>query len=61
MFAVIETKGFQFVVTKGEKIKIPANLIRMVAATKPYAKVDLIIIRDKQRQTLNVEIGKRPK
>ncbi|KPL14789.1 hypothetical protein AMJ74_02715 [candidate division WOR_3 bacterium SM1_77] len=24
MFAVIETKGFQFVVTKGEKIKIPA-------------------------------------
>lgn len=23
MFAVIETKGFQFVVTKGEKIKIP--------------------------------------
>jgi large subunit ribosomal protein L21 len=24
VFAVIETKGFQFVVTKGEKIKIPA-------------------------------------
>lgn len=24
MFAVIKTKGFQFVVTKGEKIKIPA-------------------------------------
>jgi len=24
MFAVIETKGFQFVVTKGQKIKIPA-------------------------------------
>jgi large subunit ribosomal protein L21 len=26
VFAVIETKGFQFVVTKGQKIKIPAIL-----------------------------------
>lgn len=26
MFAVIETNGYQFVVTKGEKIKIPAVL-----------------------------------
>jgi large subunit ribosomal protein L21 len=24
MFAVIETKGFQFIVTKGQKIRIPA-------------------------------------
>ncbi len=43
-----------------EKIKTPADLMRMLADTKPNAKVNLIIIRDKQEQSLGVKVGKRP-
>lgn len=45
----------------GEKVKTPTNFIRMVSATKPHTEVSLTIIRDKQKQILNVEIGKGPK
>jgi len=44
-----------------KKIRNTADLVRAVATTKPHTKADLTIIRDKQRQTLNVEVGKMSK
>jgi S1-C subfamily serine protease len=44
-----------------EKIRTPTSFIRMVATTKPHAKVSLTVISDKQKRSLDVEIGKRPK
>jgi S1-C subfamily serine protease len=43
-----------------ERIKTPADLMRILANTKPNAKVNLTIIRDKQEQSLSVKVGKRP-
>jgi len=43
-----------------EKIKTPADLMRMLADTKPHTEVNLIIIRDKQEKSLSVKVGKRP-
>ena len=43
-----------------QKIKTPADLMRILADTKPNAEVNLIIIRDKQEQSLSVKVGKRP-
>jgi S1-C subfamily serine protease len=43
-----------------KKIKSSADLLRILANTKPNAKVNLAIIRDKQEQSLSVRVGERP-
>ncbi len=43
-----------------ERIKTPADLMRILADTKPNTKVNLTIIRDKREQSLSVKVGKRP-
>lgn len=43
-----------------KKIETPADLMRILADTKPNTKVNLTIIRDKREQSLSVKVGKRP-
>ena len=43
-----------------KKIKNPADLMRILADTRPHTEVKLTIIRDKQEQNLSVKVGKRP-
>ena len=44
-----------------EKVRTNTDLMRMVASTRPQTAAKLTIIRDEQRQTLDVVIGKMPK
>ena len=44
----------------GEPIELASRFIIRVAALKPGTKVELVILRDRQRQNLTVTLGKRP-
>ena len=49
------------VITKfnGKKVRETMSFVRMVAATKPHTEVSIEIIRDGNKKTLNVKIGRR--
>ena len=44
----------------GEPIELASRFIIRVAALKPGTQVELVILRDRQRQNLTVTLGKRP-
>ena len=44
----------------GEPIESASRFIIRVAAMKPETKVDVVVLRDGQRQNLTVTLGKRP-
>jgi len=53
-------KGDVIISLDGGRIKRGADLVRMVAATEPYTRAVLDIMRDREKRTFSVEIGEMP-
>jgi len=58
--AEYETGGDVIVEVEGHKVAQPDALIRAVGEKKPGEKLELTILRDNKRETVDVTLGKRP-
>ncbi len=58
--AEYETGGDVIVEVEGHEIVEPDALIRAVGEKKPGEKLELTILRDNKRETVDVTLGKRP-
>ncbi|MBS1887374.1 MAG: trypsin-like peptidase domain-containing protein [Actinobacteria bacterium] len=58
--AEYETGGDVIVEVEGRKMIQPDALVQAVAAKKPGEKLKLTILRENQRKTIEVTLGKRP-
>jgi S1-C subfamily serine protease len=58
--AEYETGGDVIVEVEGHKIVQPDALIRAVGEKQPGEKLELTILRDNKKQTVDVTLGKRP-
>ena len=58
--AEYETGGDVIVEVEGHKIVQPDALIRVVGEKEPGEQLELTILRDNKRQTVDVTLGKRP-
>ena len=58
--AEYETGGDVIVEVEGHKIVQPDALIRVVGEKEPGEKLELTILRDNKRKTVDVTLGKRP-
>ncbi|HWH21053.1 MAG TPA: trypsin-like peptidase domain-containing protein [Solirubrobacterales bacterium] len=58
--AEYETGGDVIVEVEGHKVVQPDALIRAVGEKKPGEKLELTILRDNKRETVDVTLGKRP-
>jgi S1-C subfamily serine protease len=55
-----KTGGDVIVEVEGRKVIQPDALVQAVGAKKPGEKLELTILRDNKRQTIDVTLGKRP-
>jgi S1-C subfamily serine protease len=58
--AEYETGGDVIVEVEGHKVVEPDALVEAVGAKKPGEKLELTILRDNKRKTVEVTLGKRP-
>jgi S1-C subfamily serine protease len=58
--AEYETGGDVIVEVEGHKVVQPDALIRVVGEKEPGEKLELTILRDNKRETVDVTLGKRP-
>jgi S1-C subfamily serine protease len=58
--AEYETGGDVIVEVEGHKVVQPDALVRAVGDKKPGEKLQLTILRDNKRKTVEVTLGKRP-
>jgi S1-C subfamily serine protease len=58
--AEYETGGDVIVEVEGQKVVQPDALIRAVGEKEPGEKLELTILRDNKRETVDVTLGKRP-
>jgi S1-C subfamily serine protease len=54
------TGGDVILAVDGHKVVLPDDLARLVAAKKPGEKVTMTILRDGEKQEIEVTLGKRP-
>ena len=58
--AEYETGGDVIIEVDGHKVVEPEDLAQLVAEKLPGEKIDVTILRDNKRMTIEVVLGKRP-